>query len=45
MVKQAIERNVENVEAAAIEWKGVKGEARAKLVATLEALQIKWVRM
>ena len=45
MVKQALQKNVENVSSAAIDWKGMKGGTRAKLVSTLEALQIKWVRM
>jgi D-aminoacyl-tRNA deacylase len=40
MVKQCIERTVENVDSAILDWKGIKGEHKLKLVATLEALDI-----
>jgi D-aminoacyl-tRNA deacylase len=45
MVLQAIQKNVESVEAAAIAWKGLKGELRSRLISMLEENGIKWVRM
>ncbi|MCX6770138.1 MAG: hypothetical protein NT051_05710 [Candidatus Micrarchaeota archaeon] len=43
-LRQAIGKNVEGVECAAIDWKGVKGAARTELVAILESMGIKWVK-
>jgi D-tyrosyl-tRNA(Tyr) deacylase len=44
MIMQALGRNVEKIECAEIDWKGIKGEARGKLIAALESLKIKWER-
>jgi D-aminoacyl-tRNA deacylase len=44
MVAQAIKKNVEPVESAEIDWKGVKGQTREKLIATLDSLGMKWER-
>ena len=41
-VKQAMEKNVERIECALIDWKGIKGETRKRLVETLDSLGIKW---
>ena len=42
MVMQAFSRNSPKAAGASIDWKGVKGEARAKLVSVLEACGIPW---
>lgn len=42
MVKQAMERNDCRITRALLDWKGIKGERRAELVACLEKLSIKW---
>lgn len=44
MVRQAMEKNVEPIVSALIDWKGIKGEARKKLVETLDAAGMKWER-
>ena len=38
IMKQCIERTVETVDSAVLDWKGIKGKHKPKLVATLEAL-------
>ncbi|MCX9013164.1 MAG: hypothetical protein OIN66_18845, partial [Candidatus Methanoperedens sp.] len=42
MVRQAMERNVEKIESAMIDWKGIKKEQKDALVAILESLGAKW---
>ncbi len=42
MARQAFEKNVEKIEAALIDWKGMKGESRAKLVALLDSAGLPW---
>ncbi len=42
MLKQAMERNAEPIASALIDWKGIKGETRGRLIAALDALKIKW---
>jgi len=44
MVKQAFERNAQTASCASIDWKGVKGAARAKLISALEECGIRWER-
>lgn len=44
MLAQAAKRNVEPVEAAEIDWKGVKGPVRGELVAALDSAGIRWER-
>ncbi len=41
-VLQAMEKNVEKVECALIDWKGIKGETKDRLIETLDGLGIKW---
>lgn len=41
-VRQAFERNAAKPECAEIDWKGMKGEARSKLVSALEECGIPW---
>jgi D-aminoacyl-tRNA deacylase len=38
IVKQCIEKTVETVDCAVLDWKGIKGEHKPKIVAALEAL-------
>ena len=42
MVRQAIERNVEKMECALIDWKGIKGAKRAELIAVLDKMGVRW---
>lgn len=42
MALQAFGRNVERAGSALVDWKGIKGESRAKLVSVLEAAGIPW---
>jgi D-aminoacyl-tRNA deacylase len=42
MVKQALDKNVEKISRALLDWKGIKGEKRRELVACLEKLGVKW---
>ena len=42
MAQQAFRRNVERMEGALVDWKGIKGGARAKLVSVLEEAGIPW---
>ncbi|MCX8197690.1 MAG: hypothetical protein N3F07_00635 [Candidatus Micrarchaeota archaeon] len=42
MVRQALEKNVEELEGALIDWKGVRKEAKESLVAALERLGAAW---
>lgn len=42
MVRQAWEKNAEKPESVLLDWKGIKGETRAKLIAALDSLGIKW---
>jgi len=44
MIAQAIKRNVDQVEAAEIDWKGVKGRTREKLISALDSFGMKWER-
>jgi D-aminoacyl-tRNA deacylase len=44
MVRQAVERNMEKPECAFLDWKGIKGEPRKKLVETLDSLGYNWER-
>ena len=44
MVLQAMERNAEKIESALLDWKGIKGETRAKLIALLDSLGITWAK-
>ena len=44
MVRQAIGKNVESVECAALDWKGIGGKSRRELIAILESMGIKWVK-
>lgn len=41
-IAQAMEKNVGKIECALLDWKGMQGETRKKLVETLGALGIKW---
>lgn len=42
MVRQAFARNSPGATGAMVDWKGMKGEARAKLVSVLESCGIPW---
>jgi len=42
MVKQAMEKNVEKISRALLDWKGIKGEKRRELIACLDNLGVKW---
>lgn len=42
MVSQAMGRNVENASGAILDWKGIKGEARGKLISVLEGMGVGW---
>jgi D-aminoacyl-tRNA deacylase len=42
MVRQAMEKNSGKIEAALLDWKGMRGEARARLIAVLDSLRIRW---
>ncbi len=42
MVRQAMEKNAEKIESALLDWKGIKGGTRGKLIAVLDSLKIKW---
>lgn len=42
MVRQALEKNVEKIESAMIDWKGIKKEQKDRLIAILESLGVKW---
>ena len=44
MVEQAIKRNVCPVQAAEIDWKGVRGQERKKLIEILDELGMRWER-
>ncbi len=44
-IRMAIERTEEKVDAAVIEWKGLKKKHRDLLIPVLEQLGIKWVRV
>lgn len=41
-LKQAMGKNFEGADGALLDWKGIKGETRGKLIAALESLHIKW---
>lgn len=41
MLKQCVERTVEKVEKALLDWKGIKGEYKPRMVEALERLNIK----
>ncbi len=40
MIKQCVERTVETVDSAVLDWKGIKGEHKRKIVAALEELGV-----
>jgi len=40
MIRQCLERTVETVESAVLEWKGIKGADKGKLIAALEKIGI-----
>lgn len=41
-VRQAWEKNAEQPQSALLDWKGMKGETRGKLIAALDSLKITW---
>ncbi len=41
-VRQAIEKNAESVAGVLVDWKGIKKEAKGRLVETLNSLGVKW---
>ena len=42
MVRQALEKNVEKAKTALLDWKGIKGAAREKLIGILESMGMEW---
>lgn len=40
MIRQCVERTVENVESVILDWKGIKGVDKARLMATLEEIGV-----
>ncbi len=45
MLAQAIEKSVEKVEGALIDWKGLGKEERERIISVLEKAGVKWERM
>jgi D-tyrosyl-tRNA(Tyr) deacylase len=41
MLQQCVEKTVEKVESALLDWKGIRGEDKEKLVKTLDAVGLK----
>lgn len=45
MLKQAMERNVEKLEGALLDWKGIPGEQRERIVGLLDGAGVKWKKL
>jgi len=45
VLRHALQRSVENVEALALDWKGLKGEQRRKAMEVAEALELRAVKV
>lgn len=44
MVAQAFGKSVEKAGVAMIDWKGIRGETRAKLISALDGMGVKWLK-
>ncbi len=45
MFKQALDKNIEKIEKALIDWKGLKGEQRRIIIELCEKYEIKWEKV
>ena len=45
MIKQCLEKTVENVDSIVLDWKGIKSEHKSKIISILDTIDVNWEKV